>query len=210
MIAMYAAYLAQRLKFSSVRQYLNIIRIIHLKVGLVNPLKDNWYISSTLKGIDRVECKAGNRKSPITPDILFRIKVQLTNTKSFDVLFWIAFLSMFFGLFRKSNLFTKGAFHTQKQFTCDSFILNMNKSLSVVVCWSKAIQHREHEQKVTLHPLCPVTAECKVLQQTTSQAAKTLTFPITSAQFDKKLKAVTDREVNISGQFPPRRGVLGT
>ena len=178
MIAMYAAYLAQRLKFSSVRQYLNIIRIIHLKAGLVNPLKDNWYISSTLKGIDRVECKAGNRKSPITPDILFRIKVQLTNTKSFDVLFWIAFLSMFFGLFRKSNLFTKGAFHTQKQFTCDSFILNMNKSLSVVVCWSKAIQHREHEQKMTLpaiypHPLCPVTAECKALQHTAGQGTKT-------------------------------------
>ena len=136
---------------------------------------------------------------------------------------------MFFGLFRKPNLFAKGALQAQKQFTCYSFILNMSKSLNVVVHWSKiiqhrereqkvtfvvhwskTIQHREHEQKVTLHPLCPVTAECKVLQQTTSQAAKTLTFPITSAQFDKKLKAVTDREVNISGQFPPRRGVLGT
>ena len=89
------------------------------------------------------------------------------------------------------------------------------QKVTFVVHWSKTIQHREHEQKVTLpaiypHPLCLVTAECKVLQQTTSQAAKTLTFPITSAQFDKKLKAVTDREVNISGQFPPRRGVLGT
>ena len=44
--AMYAAYLAQRLKSSSVRQYLNIVRIIHLGAGLVSPLKDSWYIIS--------------------------------------------------------------------------------------------------------------------------------------------------------------------
>ena len=78
--------IAQRLMSSSVCQYLNIIRIIHWEAGLVNPLKDNWYISSTLKGIDRVKCKAVNRKSPITPDRLFRIKAQLANSNSFDVL----------------------------------------------------------------------------------------------------------------------------
>ena len=71
---MYPAYLAQRLKSSSIRQYLNIVRITHLEAGLVNQLKDNWYISSTLKGVDRVKGKAVSRKSPITPDILFRIK----------------------------------------------------------------------------------------------------------------------------------------
>ena len=91
-----------------------------------------------------------NRKSPITPDILFRIKVQFTDTNSFDVLFWAPFLLMFFGQFRKSNLFAKGAFQAQKQLTCDSVILNTNKSLNVVVHWSKIIQHRECEQKVTL------------------------------------------------------------
>ena len=73
-IAMYPAYLAQRLKSSSICQYLNIVRITHLEAGLVNQLKDNWYISSTLKGVDRVKGKAVSRKSPITPDILFRIK----------------------------------------------------------------------------------------------------------------------------------------
>ena len=48
-IAMYPAYLAWRLNSSSVCQYLNIVRIIHLEAGLVSPLKDSWYISSTLK-----------------------------------------------------------------------------------------------------------------------------------------------------------------
>ena len=47
-IAIFAVYLARRLKSSSVLQSLNIVRIIHLEAGLNNPLKDNWYISSTL------------------------------------------------------------------------------------------------------------------------------------------------------------------
>ena len=33
-IAMYAAYLARRLRPASVRQYLNIVRVIHLEAGL--------------------------------------------------------------------------------------------------------------------------------------------------------------------------------
>ena len=155
-----------------------------------------------------------NRNSPITPAILFRIKAKLSDTNMFDVLFWAAGLFMFFEVFRKSNLFAKGAFHKQKQFTCDSFILNTNKLLSVYVHRSKTIQHTEREQKETLpaiypHPLCPATAVCKALQKIMGKAAKPA-FPITSAQFDKKLKAVMAEEGNISVQFPPRRGMLGT
>ena len=63
-IAMYAAYLARRLRPASVRQYLNIVRVMHLEAGLSNPLKDSWFISSTLKGIDRVKGTAVNRKKP--------------------------------------------------------------------------------------------------------------------------------------------------
>ena len=63
-IAMYAAYLARRLRPASVRQYLNIVRVKHLEAGLSNPLKDSWFISSTLKGIDRANGTAVNRKKP--------------------------------------------------------------------------------------------------------------------------------------------------
>ena len=70
---MYAAYLARRLRSASVRRYLNIVRVMHLEAGLSNPLKDSWFISSTLKGIGRAKGTAVNRKSPITPDILLRI-----------------------------------------------------------------------------------------------------------------------------------------
>ena len=43
-IAQYAAYLARRLKPDSVKQYLNIIRILHLECGEKHPYKDSWYV----------------------------------------------------------------------------------------------------------------------------------------------------------------------
>ena len=70
---MYAAYLARRLRSASVRRYLNIVRVMHPEAGLSNPLKDSWFISSTLKDIDRAKGTAVNRNSPMTPDILLRI-----------------------------------------------------------------------------------------------------------------------------------------
>ena len=35
------------------QQYLNIVRLIHLELGLKNPLKENWFASSVLSGIQR-------------------------------------------------------------------------------------------------------------------------------------------------------------
>ena len=84
-IAMYAAYLARRLRPASVRQYLNIVGVMHLEAGLSNPSKDSWFISSTLKGIHRVKGTAVNRKSPITPDILLRIKKVLKMSDRDDI-----------------------------------------------------------------------------------------------------------------------------
>ena len=94
---------------------------MHLEAGLSNPLKDSWFISSTLKGIDRVKGTAVNRKSPITPDILLRIKKVLKMTDRDDVVFWAACLVMFFGLFRKANLFAKQKFDADKHFKGASF-----------------------------------------------------------------------------------------
>ena len=50
-LCMYAAYLARRLKYNSVKQYMNIIRILHLEWNLPNPLSGNFKLHSTLRGI---------------------------------------------------------------------------------------------------------------------------------------------------------------
>lgn len=51
----YIAFLSRRLCFNSVKQYLNIVRLMHLEAGLQNPLEKNWYVTSILKGVRRVK-----------------------------------------------------------------------------------------------------------------------------------------------------------
>ena len=65
-----------------------------------------------------------NRKSPITADILLHIKKELKMSNRDDSVFWAACLVLFFGLFRKANLFAKQKFDADKHFTRDSFVLN--------------------------------------------------------------------------------------
>ena len=111
---------------------------------------------------------------------------------------------MFFGLFRKCNLFAStGSFDPNKQFVRTDFTLNANRSLTIKVRWSKTIQCRERELQVTLpvlhpHPLCPVTAVCRAMHQSPLQSASAPAFPITGAVFDRKLKASVRGE---SGQI---------
>ena len=69
-ICQYAAFLARSLKFSSVKNYLNIIGLLHKEFGLNNPLTDNWVINSLLIGIKRIKGNATKQKLPLTVDIL--------------------------------------------------------------------------------------------------------------------------------------------
>ena len=49
----YVAYLGRSYRFCTVQQYINIVRLIHLEMGLSNPLKDNWSVSSVLAGVQQ-------------------------------------------------------------------------------------------------------------------------------------------------------------
>ncbi|XP_013410293.1 uncharacterized protein LOC106173644, partial [Lingula anatina] len=49
----YVAHLAEKLHASSIPKYLAVIRIIHLEMGLDNPIQDNWALKTVLRGIQR-------------------------------------------------------------------------------------------------------------------------------------------------------------
>ena len=66
----YIAFISSKLSFSSVRQYLNFVRFLHLEVGYANPLLDNWYISSILIGMRRLKGDVSRQKLSITCQIL--------------------------------------------------------------------------------------------------------------------------------------------
>ncbi|KAK7490592.1 hypothetical protein BaRGS_00018195 [Batillaria attramentaria] len=164
-VALFATYLARRLKPSSVRQYINIVRIMHLEAGLGHPFEQSWLVKTTLRGIDREKGREVVRKSPMTPSLLLAIKNQLNLTLPMDAVFWAACLVMFFGLLRRSNLFSDAkGFQADKQLTRDCFLIEQDSHcITVLVKWSKNNQFRERVHKVNLpvlepHPLCPVAA----------------------------------------------------
>ena len=167
----YIAFLSSKFTFSSVRQYLNIVRLLHLEAGQPNPLSQSWYLASILKGCRR---KIGDRvkqKLPITVDILKGILSVLDFAKPFDLCFWAACLVAFFSFFRKSNLLVPsgGKFDAQKHLFCsDVHFKTFGAVLSVR--WSKTIQFKQRVLHVPLprikgSPFCPSQALMICLSQ---------------------------------------------
>ena len=164
LLAMYAAYLARRLKAQSIPQYLNVVRLLHLEANLDNPLKDNWYVKSTVTGIERVLGISVNRKVPVTPSLLMELQPYLDMCAIEDSMFWSAALVMFYGTFRKSNLFPNNPskFDHDKQFVREDFVCMPENIIVINVKYTKTIQFKERKFIVKLfpcnHTLCPVSA----------------------------------------------------
>lgn len=213
-VAKYAAYLARRLKPSSVRQYLNIIRVLHLECKFPNPCSDSWYIKTTLKGIEKCKGTDVQRKTPITPELLLQIKRKLDLSKTNDSVFWAACIVMFFGLLRKSNLFGTDAegFNKDKHLTTESFSVSTDlSSITIEVKWAKNNQSKDHTQRITLHrlpnhPLCPVTAVLHLFRMTGPGAPESPVFPITGQSFNRKLRSVSGTFLSGISSHSFRRG----
>ena len=174
-ICRYVALLARTHKFSSIKQYMNIIRILHLEWDLPNPLADNYHISSVLKGIRRdLGDNPINRKLPMTPNILMRILCVLDLSDSAHCTFWAACLVMFYGMLRRSNVMpsSSSTFEHSKHLRRQDIRFTAN-NLIIIIRWSKTIQFRQRILTLPLprilsHPLCPLQATFKAFQRTCS------------------------------------------
>ena len=69
----YSAFLARSKWYTSVIEYLDIIRIIHQEFGYNNPIKDNWQLSSLLRGIKHGKGVTVSPKAPLMPEHLSQI-----------------------------------------------------------------------------------------------------------------------------------------
>lgn len=197
-VARYAAYLARRLKPSSVKQYLNNVRLLHLECNLPNPCEDSWYLKTTMKGIEKSKGTDVCRKTPVTPALLLRMREKLDMCKTVDCVFWAACLVMCFGLLRKSNLFGTDAtgFQKKKNLTRDSFIVTDNDAVTIRITWSKTNQSKERVMNIRLpvlpnHFLCPVAAVIKLFSVTSPASPKDPAFPMTGSAFNRKLRALS-------------------
>ena len=103
-IAQYSAYLARSMQPALVRQFLNIIHILHLESDLPNPLQDNKYVKSTLAGIDRLLGVLKIRRTPIHLDLLIDIYPRLDFSTLIDTMFLAACMLMFFWYLQEVKL----------------------------------------------------------------------------------------------------------
>ena len=163
-LCLYAAFLARRLKYNSLKQYMNIIRILHLEWGLPNPMTDNFILSSTLRGIRRHMGDSTQRKAPMTPTLLFNLLNYLDITTSQGANTWAAALVMFYGLLRISNVLPASIrkfnpkLHLRRRditFTATGVLITIR--------WSKTNQFRTRVFNLPLprlqgHKLCPAQA----------------------------------------------------
>lgn len=168
----YAALLARSLKFSSLRQYLNIIRLMHLEWGLPNPLYGNFQLSSVLGGLRRSLGDTPVRKLPITPDILRGLHHHLDTASSLDRAVWAAALCLFYGMLRRSNVIPlSAADFSPARHLRRADIMIEPWGLSLIIRWSKTIQFHERTRRLPLpampdHQLCPMQAVIASLRST--------------------------------------------
>lgn len=159
----YAAYLSRTRAFSTVQQYMNVIRIAHLELGLPNPLKENWNLKTLLKGIQRG--KAGmDYKFPISTEHLHKIKDTLNPHNVEDCQFWAAVVICFFGLLRISNVTVKSTSSwDESKILHRSDITLTPAGMILCIRWAKNLQFKDRVLEVPLpwlqgRRLCPTTA----------------------------------------------------
>ena len=149
-IVRYAAFLARSIKYNSVRQYLNIIRLMHLEWGIANPLAKDFQLQCTLRGIRRTLGDTVNKKLPITPDILLVILSQLDTTTTVDANVWAVCLTLFFGFLRKASVLPPTPKHVKPHSHLSrQDIVFSDLGITITVRHTKTIQFQE--RTLTIH-----------------------------------------------------------
>ena len=160
----YIAFLSQKLAFNSIKQYINVVRIMHLETGHGNPFHNSWHIDTLLKDANQVLGSSRKQKLPITPYILRQMFILVDFSSPLEVTFWASCLVAFFSFFRKSNLLVTNL----ESLNPDWHLCRRDASFSLdgvtlAVRWSKTIQYRQRILHIPIpriqgSPLCPSQA----------------------------------------------------
>ena len=166
----YIAFLARSLKPSSINNYLNIVRLLHLDSGLKNPLQDNFAVRNLKRGIARAIGSPPKQKLPITLDILLKIRNHLSWSSPRDVAFWAGCIIAFFGFLRKNTLLPPSI--SSPGDACllrGDIVFHDNTCFDINIRKSKTIQFGQRILTIPFcsspsSPLCPVKAILNLFQ----------------------------------------------
>lgn len=162
-LACYTAFLASRIKYSSVRQYLNIVRLLHIEAGLPNPVGASWLSTSVLKGVRRSLGDACSPKLPISVDILLKMFYVLDLSSPLDICFWGAALTAFFSFLRKSHIVPASGSGSVANLLTRADVHFLPDHVNIHIRHTKTIQFQERGLQVPMpripdSVLCPAQA----------------------------------------------------
>ena len=144
-VCRYVAYLAMTHTYSSIKQYLNVVRILHVCGGFSNPITNHTTLQVVLKGVQRIKGDTAHRKPPMTLVILKKLQGLLKLNRSFDAVFWATCLLAFFGMLRLSSLFPPA--NVPLLISC---VQVYSWGLVISFQYSKTIQFKERRSYVAL------------------------------------------------------------
>lgn len=160
----YAVYLHDNnVKASSISTYISHIGTFHKLKGLDDPTK-SFALSTTVRGLARLQDCRPNSKAPLTPVELVKIRATLDWSSSLHRTFWACLVVGFWTYLRCSNLVPRSerAFDPLKQVSPDNLSLS-DEGLIIALQRTKTIQFNERQLLIPLvrmgdNPLCPIQA----------------------------------------------------
>ena len=143
-IGRYIAYLARSKAYSTITQYINIIRILHLELGLSHPYQDNYHVQTILKGVKRLKGNSPSGKQVLTLNQLHSMAAFLDLACMRDLQIWCALLTCFHGLLHISSVTvpTKHAWDNDKILTKNDIRIT-TKGCTLNIRHSKTNQYKE-------------------------------------------------------------------
>ena len=132
----YLAFLSRSLSPSSVKGYMNAVRLLHIEAGFVNPLEKNWEVNMIQKGMARLLGSPPKQKLPITVSILLDLHRSLSDSPE-DASFWSACVIAFFGFLRKSTLLPSSSELVANKYISRSDVVDLSlRSFVLLICYS--------------------------------------------------------------------------
>jgi integrase len=159
----YLAFMSRSKVYSTIQQYVSVIKLLHLELGLEYEMKSNHQITSLMKAIRRVKGQNTRYKLTLSMDNLISMKHHLNLATLPDMQMWCVILTCYYGLLRISNITVPHG----KAWDNDKIIRRQDLQVCASGCvltirWSKTLQYRERAFEAVLPylatPICPTTA----------------------------------------------------
>ena len=164
-------------KYSTIQNYLTIVRHLHRANKFDDPMKDSWIVSQVLRGAKRELGDAQKAATPIEPHHLQMIRKALNLERVKDMSFWMACLIGFFGFLRPGNFLVKDIFDPERDL-CVGDVSCHAQWYVIPLKITKTLQFREKRLQVPLPrlrnaTLSPAAAMDKLLVWHSSMATQT-------------------------------------